>query len=187
MDYGEKSAFWKTMVKYDVDIYLAGEVHTNTVTKDPGSNLLQIVSRGNQFSNFLKVEATNSTLKVIAYNEIGVKRMNNKNYEVHGSLTVDKSECDRTISSGDDVTSSLGCTHISASGVLSMLDRTSALLHFNFDKILPLGDRQVIGLQHDDHFDTLITKSITIRGIESKEALPNLGSFGRTYIFALST
>ena len=41
MDYGEKSAFWKIMVKYNVDIYLAGDVHANTVTKDPDSNLLQ--------------------------------------------------------------------------------------------------------------------------------------------------
>jgi len=39
MDNGEESMFWKIMVKYNVDIYFAGEVHTNTVTKDTSSNL----------------------------------------------------------------------------------------------------------------------------------------------------
>jgi len=90
MDRGEESALWKTMVKYEVDIYLAGEVHTNTVTKDPESNLLQIVSRGNSFNNFLKIEVTHGALKVTSYNEIGPKAKNNQNYEAYGSLVLNK-------------------------------------------------------------------------------------------------
>ena len=90
MDHGEDSALWKTMVKYGVDIYFAGEVHANTVTQDPGSNLLQIVTRGNSFNNFLKVEVTNTTLNITSYNEIGPKPKNNYNYEAYGSLLLNK-------------------------------------------------------------------------------------------------
>lgn len=195
MDNGEESAFWKLMVKYGVDIYFAGEVHANTATQDPGSKLIQIVSRGNQFNNFLKIEVTDNTLNVTAYNEVGPKRMNNKNHTVHGNLMIDKLECDTMASPPKNSTMSLsrkpspsavseitGCAHtrISSSGALTLLDRTTALLHFDFEEIVPLGSRQVIGLQHDDHFETLVTKSIIIRGTKSEEALPNLGSFDRT-------
>jgi len=203
MDYGEKSAFWKIMVKYNVDIYLAGEVHANTVTKDPDSNLLQIVSRGNQFSNFLKIEVTDHTLNVTSYNEVGTKRFNNMNYTVHGRMMIDKKDCtsDDSVSkssinnptiipskkpsafpsdaSNATRTSSCESTRITASGVLEPLDRISALLYFNFEEILPLGSRQVIGLQHDNHFQTLVARSITIRGIKCEQSLSNLGSFAR--------
>jgi len=90
MDLGEESTLWKTMVKYDVDVYLAGEVHTNTVTKDSASNLLQVVSRGNSFNNFLKIEVTDDTLNITSYNEIGPKPKNNHNYEEYGNLFLDK-------------------------------------------------------------------------------------------------
>jgi len=48
MDGADQSQFWVIMDKYDVDIYFAGEVHSNTASKskDPASNLVQIVSRG---------------------------------------------------------------------------------------------------------------------------------------------
>jgi len=172
MDYGEESDLWKAMADYGVDIYFGGDVHDNTVTKDPNSDLLQVVSRGNQFSNFLKVDVTDSILSITAYNEVGIKRMNNKKYIEHGSLTLDKSNC---------AASACDCAIISAHGVLKLLDRTSALVHFNFGEIIPLGTRQVIGLQHDDHFDTLVAKRITIRRIKSEESLPNQGSFGQQY------
>jgi hypothetical protein len=54
-DWGEKSNFWKVMETYNVDIYLAGEVHTTTVSKRTSSNLLQVVSRGNKFNNFFRI------------------------------------------------------------------------------------------------------------------------------------
>jgi len=223
MDNGEESAFWKQMVKYNVDIYLAGEVHANTVTKDPDSNLIQIVSRGNQFSNFLRINVTDYTLNVTSYNEVGKERFNNMNYTVHGRLTVDKTSCmptnkptaipSKKASTSPSLKSSASpslkssaspsdalsaptsspllhtralaskcdSTRITTSGVLEPLDRISALLHFNFEEIVPLGSRQVIGLQHDDHLETLIATSITIRGIKSVESLPNLGSFAQLY------
>jgi len=242
LDGGEKSALWKLMVKYGVDIYFAGEVHANTATQDPKSKLIQIVSRGNQFNNFLKIDVTHHALNVIAYNELGTKRMNNHNHTVHGSLLIDKSACappsaapsespsmhptDVPSTHPTDVPSThptvahstnptavhsthptsvpltekssqrlirdpvpdneriiTGCadTAISSTGVLRLLDRASALIHFDFETILPLGNRQVIGLQHDDHRETLVAKSITIRGTKSEESLPNLGSFDKPY------
>jgi hypothetical protein len=37
---GEKSDFWKLMVKYSVDPYLCGEVHSTTATKDDNLKLV---------------------------------------------------------------------------------------------------------------------------------------------------
>jgi len=205
LDGGEKSALWKLMVEYGVDIYFAGEVHANTATQDPNSKLIQIVSRGNQFNNFLKIEVTHHTLTVTAYNEVGTKRMNNHNHTVHGKLMIDKSACappgaapsmhPAAVPSTENSSKRLtgdpipgneritGCadTVIYSTGALRLLDRVSALLHFDFEEILSLGNRQVIGLQHDDHRETLVTKSITIRGIKCEESLPNLGSFDQQY------
>ena len=56
MDFLEESDFWKAMRQHKVDIYFSGETQLNTVTKDPESDLIQIVSRGNFFSNFLSVD-----------------------------------------------------------------------------------------------------------------------------------
>ena len=56
------SEFWKLMVKYDVDLYLAGEVHSRTASKDENSNLIQILSRGNRIINFLKIEVEDEVL-----------------------------------------------------------------------------------------------------------------------------
>ena len=46
MDGHDDSDFIEAMRKNNVDIYFAGEVHLNTVTKDEDSNLIQITSRG---------------------------------------------------------------------------------------------------------------------------------------------
>jgi len=167
MDYGEDSKFWKIMVKYGVDIYFAGEVHTNTVTRDSNSSLLQVVSRGNWFNNFLKISVTDKFLRITAYNERGTAAKYNQNYEVHGTLTIDKS-------GGDAV--------IDSTGVLKLLDRSRPLLHMNFEKIVPISDsRQVIGLKHDDVKASLHAKKITIRGIECRDAFMNQGTFGQQY------
>ena len=41
MDRGEDSELWKLMSKYGVDVYFAGEVHSNTASQS--SNVVQIV------------------------------------------------------------------------------------------------------------------------------------------------
>jgi len=205
MDEGEDSQFWKLMVKYDVDIYFAGEVHTNTVTKDPSpsSSLLQIVSRGNIMNNFLKVDVTDSTLNITAYNEVGDSKTHNMEYEVNGSLmlvktveastveaatveaaTAEFSEAVET-SDAESLYSELLppkiSTEIYSSGVLELLDRTSALVHLTFDEKLPLEARQVIGMNDHKVDKPLINKSIFIRGKRCTKALPNIGSFGQQY------
>jgi len=179
MDNGEVSEFWQTMVKYNVDVYLAGEVHTTTVTKDTSSNLLQIISRGNSMNNFLKVDVTDSTLKITAYNEIGPKDRYNMNYTVHGSLLLDKAvnlvESNFTTSPRAQLS-----TVIHASGVLELLDRTSALVRFKFEKKIPLRKRQVIGMK-DDEGKKLNVENITIRGRKASKSIRNKGSFGQQY------
>jgi len=178
MDYGEDSEFWQTMVKYKVDAYFAGEVHATTVTKDTSSNLLQIVSRGNSMDNFLKVEVTDSTLEITAYNEIGPKPKYNMNYKVHGSLLLDKaveSTVESTFTTSPRVQLS---TVIHSSGILKLVDTASALIHFNFGKTIPLRKRQVIGMKNDEGLNV---KSITVRGRKCSDSLPNKGSFGQQY------
>lgn len=73
MDGAEKSGFWKAMQLYGVDIYFVGEVHANTVIKDPHSNVIQITSRANRLNNFLSVEVGDEDVVVSVYNEVGEK------------------------------------------------------------------------------------------------------------------
>jgi len=106
-DRAENSPFWKTMVKYGVDIYFAGEVHANTVLKDTNSDLLQAVSRANGLSGFLQATVTDDELTIVALNEIGPDRNpTDKDYKSHGVLQFQKSEFDEA-----DVSSS-GVLHI---------------------------------------------------------------------------
>jgi len=73
------------------------------------------------------------------------------------------------------------CTVITSSGVLELLNRTSALIHLDFGKTIPLTQRQIVGMHHDYEKDTLVASLITIRGKKSKNSLPNQGSFGQPY------
>ncbi len=64
IDDGEDNDFWKLLRKYKVDIYFAGEVHANTVTKDPKYDLLQVVTRGNFFTNFQTVDISDDKIEM---------------------------------------------------------------------------------------------------------------------------
>jgi len=134
MDGAEKSQFWAIMDRYDVDIYFAGEVHSNTASKskDPASNLVQIVSGYKAFSNFLVINMTDDVIDVKLFNEVGDKQKWNDQYVEDGHLTIDKSSADIDISS---------------SGELGLIDTASALIKFDFQEMLPLGSRQVSALQ----------------------------------------
>lgn len=168
-DKGVNSEFWKLMRKYNVDVYFAGEVHALTATKDPQSNLIQIVSRGNRFSNFIRVGNITSTgFKIEAFNEIGEKWRWNANYEKYGELDIQKD--------GN------GVTIIKDEGALQLLNANAGPLinfEFNKDEKYPLNSRQILGLKYDNYEDHLIGESTTIRGIQSKNGLSNLGEFGR--------
>mmetsp|Transcript_6269 Transcript_6269/g.7943 ORF Transcript_6269/g.7943 Transcript_6269/m.7943 type:complete len:512 (+) Transcript_6269:47-1582(+) len=166
-DDAENSAFWITMRKYNVDIYFAGEVHAVTVRKDNESNLHQIVSRGNTFSNFLKVYVTDNSIQITAYNEIGQKPRYNNNYESNGELTLFKW--------GTEVSFS------ESSGILKIVEVESSIVHLNFDEIVSLESRQVVGMIHNDSKDELVGKEIDMRGIDCLHSMPNEGSFGQLY------
>ena len=163
---GEDSDFFKTMQKYNVDIYFAGEVHTNTVIQDPTSKLLQMVLRGNGFNNYMVVHVTDTKLNMTLYNEIGTKARYNQQYEWFGSLSLDKSQ---------------GFPMVESMGQLELLNREAPLLYFDFEESIPLGKRVVLGLEHDLVHETLIQSHITIRNVVCREALINHGSLGRTW------
>lgn len=88
----ELSPFWKTLRKYKVDAYLAGEVHQTTVIKDPGSNIFQIIHGGgcNIEKNFLIVHAYSDHIEFV--NQKDVVGLNGKRtFKANSTLVIDKS------------------------------------------------------------------------------------------------
>lgn len=64
---GRSSAFWRLLKKYDVNAYLAGEVHAITASMDGG--VAQIVHGGtfvNGGTNYLRFDVSRSRLRVVA-------------------------------------------------------------------------------------------------------------------------
>ena len=166
VDDGEESEFWKLMVQYGVDLYVAGEVHSTTASKDKNSDLVQIVSRGNGLNGFLKIEVDNKVLRVRHYHEVGLKPKNNNDYEQNGLLVIDKT--------GNN-------TDIQSSGVLEILDLRRVLIRFTFEKLVPMGSRQVPGMKQmkGNKKIGLIANTTEMRGVTCTEALPNIAKFGR--------
>jgi len=167
-DSAEESDFWKIMNKYGVDIYFAGDVHSNTATKSSynGSNLVQVVSRGNAINNFLTVDITEDIIDIKIYNEYGEKRKYNAQYNQAGHLTIDKSS--------DTV------TKMSSSGMLELLDLKSVMVMFDFEEVFPLGTRQVLAMKSKEK-DQLMVTEIVIRNKLCKESFFNYGAFGAQY------
>jgi hypothetical protein len=131
MDGADKSNFWKIMNQYGVDIYFAGDVHSSTASmaRDPNSTVVQIVSRGNPFNNFLHVIANDTVIDVNLYNEMGTKGKFNTNYTEYGRLIINKSVPSQV--------------HIESMGGLELVDPDSDLIRFDFEEMVPLGTRQV--------------------------------------------
>jgi len=164
-DRAENSPFWKTMVKYGVDIYFAGEVHANTVLKDNNSDLLQVVSRANSLGGFLQVTVTDDELTIIALNEIGPDRNPTvKDYKSHGVLQIQKSE--------------FGEADISSSGVLHIMDIQKPIIQFRFDRLYKMGQRQVLGM---NSMTKVGLSQIDMRGTTLTEVVPNYGEFNQQY------
>ena len=169
-DQGTDNEFWTVMQKC-VDVYFAGEVHALTATKDRDSDLVQVVSRGNRFSNFIKVDVTDDKISIEAHNEIGTFWRWNKKYTKYGQLTIDKSEKE---------------TKVEGSGALTLLDiwGSNPLISFLFEEndIYNLADRQILGFKYDDYQDRLIGTKVTIQDdIISSEGMENHGAFGRKF------
>ena len=147
--------------------YFAGEVHATTAIKDDESNLIQIVSRGNMFNNVMKVIVIDDNrIQIESYNEVGTESRWNNNYSLQGQLLVDKSSSD---------------TIIQTSGVLELLDKLDPIVNLDFEKVVPLRERQVLGMVHDDFGEKLVGDAITMRGTKCTDAIPNQGSFGREF------
>ena len=167
LDNAKSSDFWKIMSKYEVDVYFAGEVHANTVTKDDASNLLQIVSRGNRINNFLTVIVHDEGFTVSSYNEIGTEWRYNGNYTKYGEVSVNKAG---------------NTTTMASSGSLKIVDfQNYPLIQLNFDEkdTYPFHSRQIIGMKHDQFKEVLLGQNITIRNETSSTGMENYGVFGR--------
>jgi len=103
----------KTMRKYGVDLYLAGEVHENTVTKDPESDLIQFVGRGNLLSNYGIVTVEEDKLTIDNYHEDG---------RLLGKLIIDKSGKHK---------------EIKGNKVMTPINPDGLQIHWSFDQAVP--------------------------------------------------
>jgi hypothetical protein len=168
LDQGTDNDFWKVMKQYNVDVYFAGEVHANTASKDPSSGLIQVVSRGNRFNNFLSVNVQEDRFSIISYNEVGTEWRWNANYTQHGLLTVDKSTPGRK-------------PKIQSSGTLEILKPYFPLIRLTFDERdkFPLASRIVLGMKYDQYQQELAGHSKMVKGEISFTGVINHGSFGR--------
>ena len=164
MDGEMESGFWKTMRKHEVDIYFAGEVHSNTVTKDPKSDLVQVVVRGRWVNNFTTVDVTDDVIDITLYNQISRKVTDGK-FEVYGRLVIDKSTGKKTFRD---------------EGEFTFLDREAPMLHFDFEENFALKDRIVLGFSLRQGGDPFKSK-VDIEGITCDRSFRNRGAFGRNY------
>ncbi len=162
MDDGMDNPFWQTLRKYSVDIYFAGEVHANTVTKDPESNLIQLVSRGNFFNNFQTLDISDDRIEVICYEQYPGTAPGDGKYRVSGKLVIDKSA---------------PSARIDGEGELALLDVNGRHLHFTFEEKKPLDGFPLMGLSGRKESQG----AKTIRGVPCADIFPNLGTFGKHY------
>ena len=163
MDDEMESDFWKTLRKHKVDIYFAGEVHSNTVTKDPKSDLVQVVTRAKWLNNFVTVDVTDDVIDITLYNQAAPKPSDGK-YDVYGKFVIDKS-------SGKKV--------FKDEGELAFLDREARMIHFDFEENFALADRQVLGLQRGP--GNPFMSEVTIQGVRCDRSFANRGVFGQNY------
>jgi hypothetical protein len=112
VDNAKSEKILNVLRKYNVDLYLAGEVHMNTVTKDTKSDLIQLVARGNDLSNMTLVDVENDKLLIATYHQNGDKL---------GNLTIDKSS-EQTI--------------IKGSGLLKPIHSKGLQIHWSFEQQL---------------------------------------------------
>jgi len=163
MDDEMESDFWKTLRKHKVDIYFAGEVHSNTVTKDPKSDLVQVVTRAKWLNNFVTVDVTDDVIDIALYNQAAPKSSDGK-YDVYGKFVIDKSSGKRVFKD---------------EGELAFLDREARMIHFDFEESFALADRQVLGLQRGP--GNPFMSEVTIQGVRCDRSFANRGVFGQNY------
>lgn len=112
VDKKEREKILNVLRKYKVDLYLAGEVHMNTVTRDAESDLIQLVARGNRLSNMTLIDVEADKLSISSVHENG---------DQLGSLKIDKSSS-KTIIEGE--------------GILNPIRPDGLQIHWSFDEQL---------------------------------------------------
>uniref|UniRef100_A0A7S3QJ37 Laminin G domain-containing protein n=1 Tax=Chaetoceros debilis TaxID=122233 RepID=A0A7S3QJ37_9STRA len=162
VDGGVESEFWQLMVQYGVSVYLGGEVHTVTATKDPSTNLVQVISRSNFNNGFLKVKVKSSGLEIVAYGEEGPNGRDNRTYSELGQLSLPRDVFDAPTGSGS----------------LKLVDINEPLIYYSFDESMPLIDRPVDGMGTKK---VLAPDMIEINGEVAMDSVPNYGEFGQQY------
>lgn len=118
----ERSSLWQAMRKYGVDLYFAGEVHATTVSKDPESDLVQIVTDRN-LPTMLTVY--NDKLELQCFDrrlDADGSLKEDPLYEEH-VLTIDKSCPEVGLQGGK--------------GFLKPLDCDALFIHYPFEKNVP--------------------------------------------------
>jgi hypothetical protein len=121
VEHNDDSPFLQAMREGGVDLYLAGEVHSNTVTLDDKSELVQWVCRGNGLTNLSTVDVSDNKLVVQTWKNEGGAGDN----ILLGSLTIDKSSPERK--------------RIDTSGLLTAINPKGLNLHYTFDEQVPAG------------------------------------------------
>jgi hypothetical protein len=143
----------KIMRQYNVDLYLAGEVHMNTITKDPESDLIQFVGRGNNLTNYSVIDVENDKLFITSFKDDDT---------VLGELIIDKSQSKRTIE---------------GTGMLKPINPEGLQIHWSFDE-RKIKDEFSCSL---GSFPELNRFSILEGSPEELFVYPNTGDFGKSY------
>jgi len=144
--------------KYNVDLYLAGEVHMNTVTKDSKSNLIQFVARGNDLSNLTTIDVENEKLSLTTYH---------KNGDILGNLTIDKKENN---------------THIKGDGLLKPINPKGIQIHWGFDQIIP---KKKYKSSVTGTFPEQSKHNPLLKGMSKSQVLINDGDFMKVFVLIL--
>lgn len=170
---GENSELWKTLKKYPVDLYFAGEVHCLTPSMDDESGIIQIVhgAYNNDFSptqNYLVGEVEKGKLTLYSREK---PNEDDFVFETTGKLVIDKTSAERRIIS---------------SGWLTPIDREGLLVHYAFEDTEPVKRIENSGIfgpriLYGNNTRLSPTEGVVGRGIEFHEGAAGYSrSFGQT-------
>ncbi|TLX78171.1 hypothetical protein E9993_00365 [Labilibacter sediminis] len=154
VDKKESEKILDVLRKYKVDLYLAGEVHMNTVTRDTESDLIQLVARGNNLSNMTLIDVDSDKLSISSVHENGDKL---------GSLKIDKSSSK---------------TMIEGEGILNPIRPEGLQIHWGFDEQL---NKQNYKSSVEGTFPKTGKHNPFMKGINNPLVYLNDGGFNRDY------